>query len=546
MGFFKSLMRSSAARKLGIGGGSKGSKWYRRFKFFLKILIPFMMIYLAMNIVPTSLWYPGLSFDEFAANTGKGFVFNSYDNAVDATNLSQLGLEYQDYDVKSDISNGNICWSCGLFGAVLKSFISVANYFNGYLTSFIIVVLLIYLSFWILKKIFDALLQEGKPLQGMGFYKEIIKKLILVFVSIMLLFAIKTYDVMHYVIMPALNFGTGVSQQVMNVDGKVCKTLQQDFRSGNALGQNEYLSQDYKMLKNSDIDASQIDLLNYENEINSELFCMLSSVDMFLLSGASAGKVILEYSSISSPDFFVALLFIVAFLILYIYIPLSFLDIIFTIGMFLVLVPFAIGFYHLGMIGGNNIWNTLKSYLIYIMTAFIGFAIAVSIVMLSFFQIADAYYPGPVDGFSYAFPDYFLKGLPTSEVKVRVEREMAVCLKDVGVNKDGTKKFSGVKECYRQTAEKIGLDEGASSSWKNILPIIIMAWVAMYIFTKREEYTSWIAGGSSYKMAQEFLGFFKSAFRKLNPTVEAGKTVVKNYEGLGKRMSALRRLRKRK
>ncbi len=356
-------------------------------KFIFTYIIFGFFGLIALAIVGSKLsgdWTVGVSFNEWWGSMTKLPLVNGKFSAVDPGTCLVCDLFSKCFDLMSVMG--------------LKMYIYIADVAWTLITMGFAV--------WILMYMYDHLIKE----QDGDVHKMIVdvaKRIIIISIVGVALFSTsdksKNEKYLQYIsntivdstAVPVLKMGVGVGAKIL--DTNICSSL-------------SYPKTEVQGMLSS--------------ELKEDMLCLLNTVSSVYLSAMSAGSnmVAMSWKSFASnpvkyksnlPDIVAGMSLIAIFLIMYVTIPFMLIDIVFTFGILLSFLPLMIGGYAYDNTKGfskkgiDSLWGMCFYIIIY--------SIFLGIIYSSFVYIADMYYPGPLDNFTYLFPDFMYKDMVGSQ-----------------------------------------------------------------------------------------------------------------------------------
>jgi hypothetical protein len=177
------------------------------------------------------------------------------------------------------------------------------------------------------------------------------------------------------------------------------------------------------------------------------------------------------------------LVLVAVFMLMSFAVPFKMIDAVFTLGILIALAPLMIAGYVYDDTRGFS-KKGIES-LVHIAFYLIIYSIFLGIFYAAFSYIGDAYYPGPVDGFTYLFPDFVFGNDGVATLKSNPA--FAQCFADFANNFAKTQKCmvaAGADFSFPSIADPMG----------TILPMALMGSIAMMIMGNLKNYAG-IYGG---------------------------------------------------
>ena len=431
-------------------------------------------------------WTIGVSFDKWWASMAKLPQINGQFSAVDSGTCVVCDLFSKCFDLMSVMG--------------LKMYIYIAD----------IAWTLITMGFavWILVYMYDHLIKE----QDGDVHKmiaDIAKRIIIISIVGAGLFFTNdkkrnerylqyvSNEIVDSVAAPVLRMGVDVSSQIL--DTKICSKLY-------------YPETEVKGM--------------LSKKLKEDMLCLLNSVSSVYLSAMTAGSnmVTMSWKTFTEKpkenrknigDIAAGMALIAMFLIMYVTIPFMLIDMVFTFGILLSFLPLMIGGYaydktkSFSKKGIDSLWGMCFYIIIY--------SIFLGIIYASFIFIADMYYPGPLDNFTYLFPDFIYENMTGSQTSNILKNEaFANCVATAGEN------ISKVQTCLA----KIGIDfqiPSLENPGGSFFPMFTFGLLSLMIMGSVKTYSGLIKGytfeigGAAMKLLKSTWSWVKGgASRELN------------------------------
>ena len=436
--------------------------------FFLGL---FLLITLA--IVGDNLsgdWTVGVSFEKWWASMAK---------------LPQIDGKFSAVDTGT-------CFVCDLFSKCfdLMSVMGMKMYL--YIADIAWTLITMGFAVWILIYMYDHLIKEQDGnIHQMAV--DIAKRIIIISIVGAGLFFVndkeKNEEYLQYIsntivdntAVPVLKMGVGVSSQIL--DTNICSNLY-------------YPKTEVKGMLSADL--------------KDDMLCLLNSVSSVYLSAMSAGSNMVSIARKSLiknpkvlPDIVAGMALIAIFLIMYVTIPFMLIDMVFTLGILLSFLPLMIGGYaydktkSFSKKGIDSLWGMCFYIIIY--------SIFLGIIYASFVYIADMYYPGPLDNFTYLFPDFIYNSMVGSQTANVVKNEaFANCVATAGDN------ISKIQTCLA----KIGMDfqiPSLENPGGSFLPMFTFGLLSLMIMGSVKTYSD-LLKGYTFEIGASAMKFIKSSW----------------------------------
>lgn len=310
-------------------------------------------------------------------------------------------------DGKFSAVDFNTCWSCAFFSKLFDLMSIMGLRLYVYIADIAWTLITMGFAVWVVVYMYDNLiLKQGSDVAGM--LKDMAKKIIIISViGAGLFYTTNSKSNEKYLgqmantifsntAVPVLKMGIGLSSRVLQTD--VCNKLYYP--------------------KESESDGI------ITNELKNDMLCLMNTVNTVYLSAMTAGsnmvsmswKTFLKNPAQNAkylPDIIAGMAIIAIFFLMYISIPFTLIDIVFTMGILIAFIPLMIGGYAYDYTKGfskraiSSLWG--MAFYIFMYSVFLG------ILYSSFVYIADMYYPGPLDNFTYLFPDFVYSSMVNSQ-----------------------------------------------------------------------------------------------------------------------------------
>ncbi|MCR5506604.1 MAG: type IV secretion system protein [bacterium] len=387
----------------------------------------------------------------------------------------------------------NTCFVCGLFAKCfdLMSVMGLRMYI--YIADIAWTLITMGFAVWILIYMYDHIIKE----QDGDVYKmvaDIAKRIIIISIVGAGLFFVNDKDrnekylqyisntIVDNTAVPVLKMGVGVSSEIL--DTQICSKL-------------DYPKTEVKGMLSSDL--------------KEDMLCLLNSVSSVYLSAMTAGSNMVSMSwksfvnNISGnaknlPDIVAGMALIAIFLIMYVTIPFILIDMVFTLGILLSFLPLMIGGYaydrtkSFSSTGIKSLWGMCFYMIMY--SVFLG------IIYSSFIFIADMYYPGPLDNFTYLFPDFMYNNMVGSQTaNIMKNQAFATCFNSAGGD------IGKIQNCLL----KIGIDfemPSIENPGGSFLPMFTFGLLSLMIMGSAKKYSEMLKGytfeigGAAMKLIQ--------------------------------------------
>lgn len=451
--------------------------------FFWSILIGIGMFVILAIVAFKGDWVIGTSFDTwYASLTGVAVPVDGKFSAIDFQG----------------------CWSCNLFAKTFDLMSVVGLELFVFISDIVWTLVTMGFAVWLVIYVINNVIKEQKgdiPTFGL----DVIKKIFIIgIIGVAINIASadnlkKSADMMlRYTALPILEMGVGVGTEI--IKSPICDKLYYPQTEVDGI-----LSPD---LKNS-------------------LLCLVNSVNVVYLSATTAGANMVSFSLknfLNNPgaivDVIGGMAITVIFFLMYISIPFVLIDIIFTIGILISLMPVMIGGYA---------YEETKKFAIKGFTSLFGMAfhiimycIFLGIIYSSFIFIGDMYYPAPLDNFTYLFPDFIYQDMISSQTSTIMKNEgFSLCFNqangDIGV----------IQSCLLELGIEFEMPS-IGGSGGSFLPIFSLGLLSLMIMGSLKSYTG-IVSGYMFTIGGEIKNLITSSYKwAKSATREAVGTVKGN------------------
>ncbi|MCL2439280.1 MAG: hypothetical protein FWD15_02085 [Alphaproteobacteria bacterium] len=378
-------------------------------------------------------WFPGQTFDKFIQSMG-AIADNGKYSAVDR----------------------NICPTCGALASLFDLVGVAATWAYGQVYDVIWLLLTFGFALWLLNETYERVLDEKKF--DNSFFVDVVKKIIVISI-IGAALGLSSEREMRRITTGLVN---GIAAPIIGAGADMGATIMQ--------------SPLCKKLSYPKSDATKEDLI--ASDAKESILCMASTMNVIFFSGIVSGKKLaamnLEISGRDImgrlPGLILGLMISALFFLLYIWIAIEFISIIFTFGVLLAFVPLMIaGFAYeetksFSMKGIENMIGVAWWFIIY--------SIFLQLIYQSLFAIGDRFYPGPADGFTYLFPDFF-----SSTGSNATFDAWQAC-------SAGVEKISAIEECARAR----GIEVQTAGGWQAFMPMLGGAVLALMLMGMMKSY----------------------------------------------------------
>lgn len=364
------------------------------------------------------------------------------------------------------------CWVCGIFASLFDLMSIVGLRIFIFISDIVWTLVVMGLAVWLLSKVYSYIKNEQE-----SDFKEVLyelgKKLfIIAIIGVGIGYATperlkETANIVfENTAIPILEMGVGVGTEI--VKSPICEKLTYP--------------------------SSEVDGL-LSPELKRDLLCLMNSINVVFLSGTTAGANMIDFSlknfinkknPIALLDILGGMGMTVIFFMMYVFIPFTLVNIIFTIGILLGLTPVMIAGYA---------YDETKSFSSTGFTSLFGmgfsiimYCIFLGIIYSSFIFIGDMYYPGPLDNFTYLFPDFIYSNMVSSKSGSIMKNEMfANCF--IEANGD----IDAIKTCL----SKIGIEfeiPSINDMGGSFFPIFTLGLISLMIMGNLKTYQKLVSG----------------------------------------------------
>ncbi len=385
-------------------------------------------------------------------------------------------------DGKFSAIDNKTCWSCGIMAKTfdLMSIMGLKLYI--YISDIAWTLIVMGFAVWILIYMYDNLIKkQGSDLRKM--LKEITTKIIVISIIGAALFLTTNKEkneiyltkmvnnIVENTAVPVLKLGIGVSSEIL--DTKICDKF--------------YYPEE-----------TEVDGI-ITHGLKKDMLCFMNSINMVYLSAMTAGSNMIDMSwkafwdnpsqnAKALPDFIAGLAMEIIFFLMYLLIPFTLIDIIFTLGILVCFLPLMIGGYAYKETSGfsqkgiGSIWRMCFYIIMY--SVFLG------ILYSSFIYIADMYYPAPLDNFTYLFPDFIYNTMVGSQTsQIMASEGFQNCYAQAGDN------IGKMQECLLKIGVEFDLPK-LDTTGGSFLPIFTFGLLSLMIMSNVKTYAGLISGYS--------------------------------------------------
>ena len=382
-------------------------------------------------------------------------------------------------DGKFSAVDFNTCWSCSLFAKCfdLMSLMGLKLYI--YIADIAWTLIIMGFAVWLLMYMYDNLIKDQKS-DVSSMLRDIAKKVIVIGVIGVALFSTTDKNkneqyitnmantIFENTAVPILKMGIGIGTETLKVN--VCDKLYYP--------------------------KSEVGGIITE-ELKNDMLCLMNSVNTVFLSSMTAGSNMIGMSwrnfmenpignAKYLPDIVAGMAIVAIFFLMYLTIPFMLIDIVFTMGILISFIPLMIGGYaydrtkSFSSKGISSLFG--MSFYIIMYSIFLG------ILYSSFVYIADMYYPGPIDNFTYLFPDFIYTDMVSSQTANIMKNEgFRACFNSAGGN------VSQIQTCLA----RIGIDfkiPSISNPGGSFLPMFTFGLLSLMIMGNVKTYSKLISG----------------------------------------------------
>ncbi|MDR0367040.1 MAG: hypothetical protein LBH41_00490, partial [Rickettsiales bacterium] len=266
------------------------------------------------------------------------------------------------------------------------------------------------------------------------------------------------------------------------------------------------LSFDDAAAKERDKDGNLQDVI-ISSDLKKDLLCLAATINNVFYGGISAGWNMASFSWKNEGvrgilDVVGGLAIVVIFFTLYIWVPLMILDMIFTLGLLVAFIPLMIAGY--GYEDTRGFSSQGVAAVFGIAWRMIVYMVFLAVLVQSFMAIGDAYYPAPVDGFTYLFPDFLMHGSSKYPNASAIAARWRECYA-----------MGGTKDALAACMARIGVDfdmpslENAAASF---MPVFSLGIVSLMLMGMRQTYAD-ILGGYMFQIGDTVKGFLIGSFK---------------------------------
>ena len=344
---------------------------------FLAVFLSFaglVAVYSVALISESGKWTLGSTFDQWFQSMGATRLADGTYSAIDP----------------------NTCWTCGLFSRLLDMTSSLALKVFVLVSSTVWTLTAVAFALWLLMYVYRKILidQDGDI---DTLFRDVVKKVIVISMVGVVIGLADADALKKSANMVFENTAVPIIEMGVGTGGRIIETPVCDRLSYPKAYEDGMFSQDVK----------------------NDLLCFVNSVNMVFSSAITAGANMVHFSArgLPNPAAFLDLLggvvMVVIFFLLLVKIPLVMIDIVFTLGVLMGMAPIMVAGYAYEETKGfsNTGFRALWGIAFYM----IMYCVFLGIIYSSFVYIGDMYYPGPLDGFTYLFPDFIYDDMVGSQ-----------------------------------------------------------------------------------------------------------------------------------
>lgn len=396
-------------------------------QLLIRLLVFITPIVLALILAPSRKWAPGMSFDTWFKKTAD----------------CELGTP------ACDLTSSGVCWSCDFFGKLIDFFSDALEKAFSFMNNDLITLILFGTAIWFAWFTLSQLKAEGEP-DGKAYLKKVVRRMGRVLIVIFLLGGAGKISetpwmksVVQGVVEPIFSVHSGLVQSILNIPKDYCPKAPE---SDSILG----------------------------SEIKTALLCTNGMMGLLANGGlqASGNMMSLATKLDGKLSWLGGAYMYGTFLLFLIMVPFLLLDILISIIIPLFFFPLILTSYAFESAHIKQHLQTAIS--IIIKGAFKMVAISIGFVFIYaiFIAVGDKYLPGPVDNFSYVFPDY-MKRTKTDPSPLELEFKKCYAMIEADY----------APEKLAACAKRIPSLE-SSGSWTSFLLLMGVLQVALTLFQK--------------------------------------------------------------
>ena len=463
------------------------------FKIFLLFGFFSLVIFVGMSIFAIrGDWTIGTTFDEWYSNM----------TGVPATN----GM--------FSATNFKGCWVCSAFASLFDLMSVVGLKIFVFISDIVWTLVVMGLAIWILTKVYSYIKNEQESDFKEILYELTKKLFIIAIIGVAIGYSTPSRlksmanTIFENTAIPILEMGVGVGTEI--IKSPICEKL---------------------TYPESEVDGI------LSPQLKRDLLCLTNSVNVVFLSATTAGANMIDFSL---KNFFnnknpTALLDIIGgmaittiFFLMYIFIPFTLVNIIFTIGILIALTPVMIAGYAYDET--KSFSSTGLTSLFHMAFYIIMYCIFLGIIYSSFIFIGDMYYPAPLDNFTYLFPDFIYSNMVSSQSANIMKNEgFAECFQMANGN------VNEIKTCL----SKIGIDFNLPSIGDmggSFFPIFSLGLLSLMIMGNLKTYSG-LVGGYMMDVGGAILSLIKTSFAWLFSVSREELGLLKNTINTSKKAS---------
>lgn len=408
------------------------------------------------------------------------------------------------------------CWCCALFAKVFDLLSVVSLNIYVFIADIVWTLITMGIAVWILVKVYNYIKNEQSE-NFTDILKELTKKLfIIAIIGVAINYTkperLKSMAnlIFEHTAVPILQMGVGVGTEI--IKSPICEKL---------------------TYPESEVDG----LLS--PQVKKDMLCLVNSVNVVFLSATTAGANMVsfslkEFSRDKNPvvllDIIGGMAMIVIFFMMYIFIPFTLIDFVFTIGILIAFVPIMLGGYAYNETKGfsNTGFKSLFGMAFYI----IMYCLFLGIIYSSFVFIGDMYYPGPLDNFTYLFPDFIYNNMVAGKTgDIMKSNAFVNCFNSANGN------ISKVQSCL--LSKNINFEmPSLQNPGGSFLPIFSLGLISLMIMNNLKVYAG-LVSGYTFKIGETLLNIMKTSMKWVASTV---RTEVGNFSSQFDKIANLKSL----
>lgn len=382
------------------------------------------------------------------------------------------------------------CWCCAVFAKVFDLLSVVSLNIYVFISDIVWTLITMGIAVWILIKVYNYIKEEQSE-NFADILKELTKKLfIIAIIGVAINYAkperLKSMAnlIFENTAVPILQMGVGVGTEI--IKSPICDKL---------------------TYQESEVDG----LLS--PQVKNEMLCLVNSINVVFLSGTTAGANMVSFSlkeflHDKNPavllDIIGGMAMIVIFFMMYIFIPFTLIDFVFTIGILIAFVPIMFGGYAYNETKGfsNTGFKSLFGMAFYI----IMYCLFLGIIYSSFIFIGDMYYPGPLDNFTYLFPDFIYNNMVAGQTEdIMKSNAFANCFNSANGN------VSKMQTCLLSKNIQFEMPS-LQNPGGSFLPMFSLGLISLMIMSNLKTYAG-LVSGYVFNIGQTVLSLIKSSMK---------------------------------